>query len=250
MPPSHMASSFGPGPITPAVRALIIANVAVYVAMLATPGPIGDVIVRDLFGLRPSAVIEGGRVWQLVTYLFLHSSASIGHIVFNMLALWMFGVELERRWGTTFFTKYYFVCGIGAGLCAVAISLLPFEATALTYEQATIGASGAIYGLLLAWALLFPERRILFMFIFPLSARVFVLLIGAIAFVSALQGTGGAVSNVAHLGGLLAGWLYLGGPKDLQLSLKYRLTRWRMERMRRRFNVHQGGRGPWDKRIH
>jgi membrane associated rhomboid family serine protease len=250
MPPSNMASAFGPGPITPAVRALIIANVAVYVAMLLTPARIADVIVRDLFGLTPSAVIESGRVWQLATYLFLHSSTSIGHILFNMLALWMFGVELERRWGTTFFTKYYFVCGVGAALCTVAIALLPFDATALSYRVPTIGASGAIYGLLLAWALLFPDRRILFMFIFPLSARVFVLLIGAIAFVSALQSTGGPVSNIAHLGGLVAGWLYLRGPKDLQLALKYRLTRWRMERMRRRFNVHQGGRGPWDKRVH
>jgi len=249
MPPSNMASSFGPGPMTPAVRALIIANVAVYLAMLVTPARIAAVIL-DLFALTPIDVVRNGRLWQVATYLFLHSPTSISHILFNMLSLWMFGVELERRWGTTFFTKYYFVCGVGAGLCTVAVSLLPFEATALSFVVPTIGASGAIYGLLMAWALVFPNRRILFMFIFPLSARVFVLLIGAIAFVSALQASGSAVANVAHLGGLVIGWLYLRGPKDLQLAWKYRLTRWRMDRMRRRFNVHQGGRGPWNDRIH
>jgi membrane associated rhomboid family serine protease len=171
-------------------------------------------------------------------------------VLFNMLALWMFGVELERRWGTTFFTKFYFVCGVGAGVCTVAAALLPFEAAAVSYVIPTIGASGAIYGLLMAWALVFPHRRILFMFVFPVTARVFVAIIGAIAFVSALQSPGGPVAHVAHLSGLVIGWLYLRGPKDLQLAWKYRLTRWRMERMRRRFSVHQGGRGPWNDRVH
>jgi membrane associated rhomboid family serine protease len=88
------------------------------------------------------------------------------------------------------------------------------------------------------------------MFVFPVTARVFVAIIGAIAFVSALQSPGGPVAHVAHLSGLVIGWLYLRGPKDLQLAWKYRLTRWRMERMRRRFSVHQGGRGPWNDRVH
>jgi membrane associated rhomboid family serine protease len=244
-----MASSFGPGPMTPAVRALIIANVAIHLAVLLTPSRLA-VVILDLFALTPIEVMRSARLWQVVTYLFLHSQTSISHLLFNMLALWMFGVELERRWGTTFFTKFYFVCGIGAGLCTVAVSLLPFEATAMSYVIPTIGASGAIYGLLMAWALVFPHRRILFMFVFPVNARVFVAIIGAIAFVSALQATGGPVANVAHLSGLAIGWLYLRGPKDLQLAWKYRLTRWRMDRMRRRFNVHQGGRRPWDDRVH
>jgi membrane associated rhomboid family serine protease len=164
--------------------------------------------------------------------------------------VWMFGVELERRWGTTFFTKYYFVCGVGAGLCTIAASLLPFAGAAAAYHQVTIGASGAVYGLLMAWALLFPHRQILFMFVFPVPARIFVLIIGAIAFFSALGASGGPVANIAHLGGLVIGWLYLKGPKDLQLAWKYRLTKWRMDRMRKRFNVHQGGRGGWDDRVH
>ena len=94
------------------------------------------------------------------------------HILFNMLALWMFGVDLERRWGTRGFVRYYAITGIGAGIATALVSLLPFAATRAIYAAPTIGASGAIYGLLLAWALLFPHRQILFMFIFPLPARV------------------------------------------------------------------------------
>jgi membrane associated rhomboid family serine protease len=249
MPPSNMMMTFGPGPITPAVRALIVANVVVYLVMALGPAALTDRLI-DLFALTPIAVVREGRLWQVASYLFLHSPTSISHILFNMLALWMFGVELERRWGTRFFTKYYFICGIGAGLCTIAVSLLAFESTLSTYVLPTIGASGAIYGLLAAWALLFPHRRILFMFIFPVPAWLFVVIIGAIAFLSAVQATGGPVANVAHLGGLLIGWIYLRGPRDLQLAFKYRLTKWRMERMRRRFNVHQGGRGSWNDRVH
>jgi membrane associated rhomboid family serine protease len=163
-----------------------------------------------------------------------------------MLAVWMFGVELERRWGTVAFAKYYFVTGIGAGLTTVLVSLLPFAATAPVYYTTTVGASGAVYGLLLAWALIFPHRQILFMLIFPLPARVFVLILGGIAFLSALGAGGGPVAHMTHLGGLVVGWIYLKGPKNLRLDLQYHLTRWRMERMRRRFDVHRGGKkGPW-----
>ena len=237
--------TFGPGPMTPAVKVLIVVNVVVFVLTF-----VAREMVIDLFGLSPADVLLDGRVWQPVTYLFVHSPTSLSHILFNMLAVWMFGVELERRWGTTFFTKYYFVCGVGAGLCTIAAALLPFDAARVAYASVTIGASGAVYGLLMAWALIFPHRQILFMFIFPLSARVFVLIIGAIAFFSALGSSGGPVANIAHLGGLVIGWLYLKGPKDLQLAWKYRLTKWRMERMRKRFNVHQGGKGGWNDRVH
>jgi membrane associated rhomboid family serine protease len=139
---------------------------------------------------------------------------------------------------------------VGAGLVTIAASVLPFGGARAAYDAATIGASGAVYGLLLAWALLFPHRQILFMFIFPLPARVFVTIIGAIAFFSAVGSSGSSVAHVAHLSGLVIGWLYLKGPKDLQLALKYRLTKWRMARMRKRFDVHDGGRGKWDGGVH
>jgi membrane associated rhomboid family serine protease len=244
--PSSGALVFGPGPITPAVRAIIIANVAVFLVTFALPGP-----VIGLLGLSPEAVFERGRIWQPVSYLFVHSPSSIMHVLFNMLAVWMFGVDLERRWGTVSFTKFYFVSGVGAGLCVLLVSLAPYGWAYSTYAGVTIGASGAVYGLLMAWALLFPHRQILFMFIFPLPARIFVLIIGAIAFLSAVGASGSGVSNLAHLGGLAAGWLYLKGPRDLRLELRYWLTRWRMERMRRKFNIHRGGRGgDWGDRVH
>lgn len=230
----------------PAVRTILIANVAMFVVTFLAPG-----IVLPWLGLSPAAVIENGRVWQLVTYLFVHSPTAFTHILFNMLAVWMFGVDLERRWGTRGFVVYYFVTGVGAGVCSVLVSLLPFAWAARSYGAITIGASGAVYGLLMAWAMLFPYRQILFMFVFPLSARVFVIIIGAIAFFSAVGSGGGTVANGAHLGGLLVGWLYLRGPRNLRLEMNYRLSRWRMDRMRRRFNVHRGGRGDdWTRRMH
>jgi len=241
-----MVTSFGPGPMTPAVRALIYSNIAAFVVTFIAPQ-----MVVPLLGLTPADVVERGYIWQLVTYLFIHSPTGLMHILFNMLALWMFGVDLERRWGTVAFAKYYFITGIGAGLCTLLVSLLPFEWAGASYAVTTIGASGAIYGLLMAWGLLFPHRQILFMLIFPLPARVFVLIMGAIAFFSAVGASGSGVANMAHLGGLVVGWLYLKGPRDLQLEIRYWMTRWRMERLRRRFNVHKGGRGDdWQNRVH
>jgi membrane associated rhomboid family serine protease len=250
--PADVRFSFGPGRITPAVRAIIIANVAVFLLEWVAARPL-----IDLFGLSPAGVLHG-RVWQLATYLFLHSPSQLTHILFNMLAVWMFGVELEQRWGTRNFVRYYFLTGIGAGVSMILVALLPFAATRATFDAVTIGASGAVYGILMAWAILFPHRQILFMLIFPLPARVYVLIMGGIAFLSAVSATASPVANVAHLGGLVAGLLYLKGPRnlrvkspgDLRLELRYRLTKWRMDRMRRKFNLHKGGRDDWDKWIH
>jgi membrane associated rhomboid family serine protease len=192
--------------MTQAVRAIVYANIGVFVAMLVARS-----LIQDLFGLTPEAVLTQGRIWQLATYLFLH--ADIFHILFNMLAVWMFGVDLERRWGTQAFVRYYAVVGVGAGICMVVVSLLPFQATQSTYFATTIGASGAVYGLLMAWAIIFPHRTILFLGIFPLTARVFVLIIGAIAFMQAVgQGGGTRIAHMAHLGGLAVGWWYLKTP--------------------------------------
>jgi membrane associated rhomboid family serine protease len=239
-----MSYSFGPGPITPAVRAIIIANVAVFVVNLFVPA------IQDVLGLTPFEVLERGRLWQLATYMFVHSRLSFTHILFNMLTVWMMGVDLERRWGTQAFTRYYFVCGVGAAICVLLACWLPFQSARASYSLTTIGASGAVYGVLLAWAMLFPERRVLLMFLFPVPARTLVLILGGIAFLSALSASGSGVSNVAHLGGLLAGWIYLKGPRNLNLEWRYRLTKWRMARLRRKFNVHQGGKDDWEKHIH
>jgi membrane associated rhomboid family serine protease len=226
---------------------LIIANVAVFIIdWLATRA--SGIQLSAILGLRPIAVVQGLQIWQLATYLFLHGG--VFHILFNMLALWMFGVELERMWGTRFFAKYYFFAGVGAGITVVVVSLLPFGREA--YLIPTIGASGAIYGVLLAYALYFPNRPILMYFVFPVPAKYFVMIMGAIAFMSASEGSGSGVSHVAHLGGLVFGYLYLkGGRLNLLSEVKYRYLKWRINRMRRRFDVYSGGRADdVNRRVH
>jgi membrane associated rhomboid family serine protease len=227
--------SFGPGPVTPAVKFLIFANVGVFLIQQ---------VVRELpvwFGLRPIDVMVGLEIWQPLTYMFLHGG--ISHILFNMLSLWMFGVELERMWGTAFFTRYYLVCGVGAAVTTMLLSFLPGEIGQQLYYSLTIGASGAIYGVLLAYAMYFPDRRILFYFLFPIPAKYFVMIIGAISLFSAIGSSGDGVAHVTHLGGLLAGWLYLRGRRlRLSAEIQYQFARWRINRARRKFDVHPGGR--------
>jgi membrane associated rhomboid family serine protease len=245
---STFAYSFGPGPLTPAVKAIILANVAMFLAEFVIQRTAG-ISLNDVFGLRPVAVLQGFQVWLLVSYMFLHGG--VFHILFNMLALWMFGVELERMWGTRYFTKFYFVTGIGAGVVHILASLTPFGASA--YVLPTVGASGAIYGILLAYAMYFPNRPILMYFFFPIPAKYFVLIIGTISFLAATDGAGSGVAHTAHLGGLLVGYLYLKkGPRvHLMSEIKYRYLKWRINRMRRRFDVYSGGRAnDVDRRVH
>ena len=244
--PSSYASSysFGPGPLSPAMQALIGANVVVFVAQLFVPS------LTETFGLIPFLVTRRLWVWQLGTYMFLHSG--LFHILFNMLALWMFGTDLEHRWGTRYFVKFYFVTGIGAGLLTVLFSLLPLGVSGQLYRSDIIGASGAIYGLLLAYALYFPERRIYMYFVFPIPVRIFVLLMGAMAFYASFAGADGGVANATHLGGILVAYLFLKSARiHPLLELKYRATRWKLNRARRKFDVYAGGRSnDWNKRVH
>jgi membrane associated rhomboid family serine protease len=243
--PSSYASSFsfGPGPLSMALKAIIGANVAVFLAQLFFPA------LTDLLGLQPRLVVHGW-VWQLVTYMFVHGG--IWHIVFNMLALWMFGTELERVWGTRYFVKFYFVTGIGAGILTVVLSWLPFEFTQPLYFSNVIGASGAIYALLLAYGMYFPDRPIYMYFVFPIPAKIFVLIMGAIAFYSSLSATGGGVANATHLGGLLVGYVFLKGSRIHPLAeLKYRYLKWKINRIRKKFDVYSGGRADdWDRHVH
>jgi len=243
-PSSPYASSFslGPGPISFALKALIGANVVMFLITSFAQG-----VVRYL-GLVPTDVLHQFWVWQLATYMFLHGG--IFHILFNMLALWMFGAELERIWGTRYFLKFYFVTGIGAGLLTVVFSTLPFSFAQQVQHSIIIGASGAIYGLLLAYALYFPDRPIL-MIVFWVPARICVAILGAIALFSSLSEVGG-VSNATHLGGLLVAYLFLKGAKMHPLSeLKYRYLKWKINRVRKKFDVYSGGRAnDYDRRVH
>jgi len=134
--PSGSTVQFGPGPITPAVKALIIANAALFLPSFFAPA-----LMQQLFGLVPELVFTRGFIWQVVTYAFVH--ADITHVLFNMLIVWMFGVDLERRWGAVAFTKFYFICGIGAGFTVLAVSLLPFGPSHQMYIAWKVGPSGA-----------------------------------------------------------------------------------------------------------
>ena len=247
-PSSGVTYAIGPGAPTPAVKILLITNVALFFMNVI----VGDMMTVRL-GLSPRVVFEQAALWQPFTYMFLHSTAGLSHILFNMLALWMFGTELERTWGTRFFTKYYFVTGVGAGLTSLLLSLFITD----IYESTTVGASGAIYGLLIAYAMYFPHR-VIYYIIFPIPARIFVGIMGFIAFWSSISGSTGGVAHTAHLGGLAIGYLYL---KALRLRLfdevKYRYLRWKMGRARSRFDVYSGGRSSedewksdWKKHIH
>jgi rhomboid family protein len=240
--PYTSSFSFGPGPLSLAMKALIGANVVMFLITTFVPA-----VIRPL-ALVPDAVIHRLTVWQLVTYMFLHGG--VFHILFNMLALWMFGTELERIWGTRYFLKYYFVTGIGAGALTVLFSLLPFGfAEAIRYAP-IVGASGAIFGLLLAYALYFPDRPIL-LIVFWVPAKICVAILGAIALVASLSEIGG-VANATHLGGLLVGYLYLKGARMHPLSeLKYRYLKWKINRVRKKFDVYSGGRADdWDRHVH
>jgi membrane associated rhomboid family serine protease len=228
--------------MSPGVKWIIIANVVMFFATLVYRP------IIEYLGLSPELVLERQWIWQTVTYLFLHGSPV--HILFNMLGIWMFGVELERRydWGTRGFLKYYAITGIGAGLTVIVVGLLPFAATAPTYSAITIGASGALFGLLVAYAYYYPDRPILLFLLFPIPAKYFVMIVGAMAFLSA---PGNQVSEAAHLGGLVVGYLYLrGGRGGFSAELKYRYLKWKMNRLRRKFDVYSGGRSDWDRHVH
>jgi len=243
-PSSPYASSFsfGPGPISITLKALIGANVVMFLITSFAHG------VVQYLGLVPTLVLHQFWVWQLATYMFLHGG--IFHILFNMLALWMFGAELERIWGTRYFLKFYFVTGIGAGILTVVFSTLPFSFAQQIQQSIVIGASGAIYGLLLAYALYFPDRPIL-MIVFWVPARICVAILGAIALVSSLSEVGGT-ANVTHLGGLLIAYLFLRGAKIHPLSeVKYRYLKWKINRVRKKFDVYSGGRSKdYDRHVH
>ncbi len=246
-PPSRYGSSiaFGPGPLSPALKALIGANIVMFVVQWIAAGS-GLTDLAWTFGLMPSAVVAQLQIWRLVTYMFLHGG--VAHVLFNMLALWMFGTELERTWGTRYFLKFYFLTGIGSGALTVIAAYLPFTALQQLQSSIVIGASGAIYGLLLAYGLMFPDRPIYMYMVFPIPAKYFVMIMGALAFFSDSRG----VANVTHLGGLLVGYLLLKGARFRPLSeAKYWYLRWKMNRMRKKFDVYSGGRtSDWNRKVH
>jgi rhomboid family protein len=213
-------------PLTPAVKYLVVSTSAAFV-LTYVPWVLGWYNPLVLFGLTPSDVTHRLFVWQLGTYLFLHGN--FFQVLFNMYALWVFGADLERQWGKRRFLFYYFLTGMGAGVVDVLVQP--------SSPVPTIGCSGAVYGLLLAFGLLFPERLIFYAFIIPMKAKWFVVLMGAIEFLSSLTVPGSGISHVAHLGGMAFGYFYLrGGGLSYRLQLRYH--QWRRARLRKRFEVY------------
>ncbi|MCM8813323.1 MAG: rhomboid family intramembrane serine protease [Candidatus Omnitrophica bacterium] len=191
----NSSSAYGrASPFPPVIRALIAANVAVFV--LFNLFPRGQETLFFYFGLVPHFVIAKRMFWQPLTYLFVHSG--VLHLVINMLMLWMFGSVLENVWGPRRFLGYYFFCGIGAALFSMLLS----------YNLWTVGASGAIFGLLVAYAVLFPDTVILIFFLFPMKMRHAVWVLIGINLLSAISDQNN-IAYLAHLGGGLVGFLYL-----------------------------------------
>jgi membrane associated rhomboid family serine protease len=179
---------------TPAVKYLIIINVAIFLLQELS----GTHPFREL-GLVPRAIWHDGYIWQLVTYMFFH--AGLWHLAFNMLALWMFGSMMERVWGTRRFLKYYFLTGIGAGISTFLFTI--------NSTIPTIGASGAVYGLLVAYAVTFPNHTIYLYFFIPIKAKYFAIFFGVIEFLSSISYSGDSIGHLAHLGGMVVGFVYL-----------------------------------------
>lgn len=221
------------GYFPPGVKWLLISNIAVFLLDFFARFLFG-VDPFEKFGLRPAEAVSQGYVWQFATYLFIHGG--VWHILFNMLALWMFGADLERDWGTKRFLRYYFTCGIGAGVCVVVAAYFYGG-----WGSRTIGASGAIYGVLLAFGMLYPDRIVLMSFLFPIKAKYFVMITGAIVFINSVQEPGGRVSHIAHLGGMVFGYLILKlrfRPLNPAAGLRERYRHWKLDRARRRFQVY------------
>jgi membrane associated rhomboid family serine protease len=237
-------------PFPPAIRGIVIACVAVYVLQVAVFLVAGrSDRVSMLFGLSAWSVLHRGFVWQPLTYMWLHSMDPM-HLVFNMLSLWLLGGDLERQWGSRRVLGYYLLCGIGAAPFIVAAGLLPgtpllvAPSGAVLGSPPTVGASGAIFGVILAFGVVFAERVIYLMALFPIRARTFAWILFAVAFLSMItqaQG-GGGISHIAHLGGMVVGWIYL--KRAWRLPDAFRDLRWRLRR--RRFRVMENrDRDPW-----
>ena len=197
---------------------LIIVNVLVFILQqlleqYQVPSPLNvfEGVNRTLpkmdyyLGLIPALVTEKGFIWQIFTYMFLHSTTSLVHIFFNMYALLIFGVPIEQEWGGRRFLLYYIICGAGAG---IAIYLINHLSTDIGYYVPTIGASGAVFGLLLAFGMLFPDAELLLFFILPIKAKYLVILYGGIELYLELFGGQSSISHIGHLGGLLSGIIF------------------------------------------
>jgi membrane associated rhomboid family serine protease len=216
------------------VKWLLIGNTAIFLLQFLLYQTSG--IALNFLKLIPIQTVTG-FVWQPVTYMFLHDVNSTMHILWNMVSLFFTGPMLEYHWGTTRFLKYYFLCGFGAGICVIIAGFL-----AGTPQIATIGASGALFGVLVAYAVLFPDV----LFFGVIKAKWFVTIIGAVNLLDGIASRNAGVSHVAHLGGMLIGYLLIrfgmmsttSRSADPIAWMQARYRDWKLARARKKFEVY------------
>lgn len=231
-------------PFTPWVKRIILACAGVYFlqVVLDRLAPQAGGYLLVYFSLIPSSVMHG-YIWQVVTYSFLHGS--VMHLLVNMLTLWMFGSQEEQDWGSRRFLEFYLFCVVGAALVTLVVAYLGWG---MTPETATVGASGGIYGLLIAFGMLYGDREIfLFPFPFMIKAKYLVGILIFIVLISTFQPSQGGVANFAHLGGLFFGFLYLKllpkrgltyATSERYFSVRNGYYRWKRRRAARKFEVY------------
>ncbi len=186
--------SFKPKYFTDAIKILIIINVGLFLLRFVAKSQID---LAGIFGLSPKTVWP--MIWQPITYMFIHGD--LFHVLINMFVLWMFGSEMESIWGRTQFLRYYFLTGVGSGLVWLLFN-------AGQSYSVLIGASGAIYGILIAYGMMFPNRTVYLYFMIPIKVKWFVVFLGAVAFLSSFNNNTN-ISHLTHLSGMVIGFVYL-----------------------------------------
>ncbi len=204
--------SFSIAPMTPMVKWLIIINVGVWFGLQVVLESIVKQPVSSYLSLVPASFLFEYKIWQAITYMFMHS-LQVTHILFNMLMLWFFGGEVEQTWGSRRFLMYYFFSGVGAALiyCFGMAMYAYFTGDTRQLVIPVVGASGALFGVMLAYGVLFGDRTVYFFMLFPMKAKFFVLLMGFIEFANMVtsQSSGSEVAYLAHLGGLVSGFIFI-----------------------------------------
>ena len=220
--------SFKPTLFTDAIKILVSVNFGIFLLQTLAQT---ESLFFPLFGLVPKMVWSEFMLWQPITYLFFHGG--IWHVLINMFVLWMFGGELERLWGKRHFLKYYFSTGVGAGLITMMFGL--------NSMTPIIGASGAVYGVLLAYGITYPNRTIYLYGIFPIKSLWFVIGIGVIAFMSSF-GTISQISHLTHILGMIIGYFLLKHPvqwNDLWFSIRKKTIEYKIQKNEKQVTQHQ-----------
>ncbi len=214
-------SPLRPSLFTEAIKLIVSINFLIFI--LQSLSGMEDLLF-SVFGIVPSRTFGKLMLWQPFTYLFFHGG--IWHVLINMFVLWMFGSELEKYWGKREFLKFFFITGVGSGLVTILFSL--------GSSIPVVGASGAIYGVLLAYGLLFPNRLVYLYFLIPIKVKYLVILIGTVTFFSSLNPEQSSVSHLTHLSGMVIGFIYLRS--NINWSTINRFLIYRRDEIKRRYD--------------